>query len=1465
MPKPIKTSFFQEKLSQKKVFSILLTFLQGTYYGDNLERIKDYLSNQIAPLYQINNPDVILYRAMLAILSVTDLKREYKTVLDAIDQIYKSIYMRRDTENPHIIELMQNKYFRYLLARSLTLYWQSPVSAVTPETLLNMKSEFLSYKRLFPIGTTLLRIEAEINKVFSHQASLEEIYDLACIMIDLSVACRMPASTINSLMIAGLCFQIASLREESPAHVMAAERIALELYQTAIRCAFDAMPVVTLYTSTHVAKFLSEFRFDQSTMTLQELLENLSQKLLQPGDAEAAASHSGSVLESMQGAIKRALYLIDIMPFYSAPQSSLDIEIIEIYQLGLMRTSLNTLLNQTPMIDHERAKVLYHAYEDAILYRFSGRFVNQEAENEKAQLKLQAIEALLEKDGQSITSMAKLIDTPFINMSRDTEGWLEPINELDFPDEAGVTIYKSFDGFSINHKTGEFQWICSKWEATDPRSRRLFTSYDNAQMIEKGIAGAFFSLDHVDPTKQYHPLQKERFSPPELYDTECLETLFMTDYLLKMFTTGTEISGRPPYLTRSTEKMLARLPEYLRKILNLCRDGKHEKSQSHRFWITAGEIEVQEKTEGDVTTFYFGDIKMKIQKHLLQYNTNGDLEDSKTKEDDTSKEAEFARKMEAEYEHIGDFFPEFLRLKEFSKISAAIKKLKIMREINRLEMEGNTKLLADQARWNEIYTEVLNDKTPLLLKSYQQFPKFTFQLNDPEVVLAYNTRYNEIYAEEKALNLARGLTWIEGTHSAQLAQAINQQFTQQIVLNHKNAQGTAYYSQIRQQLFNAHIDVQSKLGAAGYEAAINDFMNGNVGPLAQGIARDIIDFNKAHVRNEIVGKQNLEAQFKAMQFDSAPKPLEQITNLRVPSVFDRRSGRYVYGGVDMQPVISKVNQLSLSLNVGSTDYMRTRSIEDATRLVDSYRHSALSTSVSVTNLGFNAVRNKIHQLEVDLRTARSDLSAQPLQGFQSTLGVNPTFFPARERLLQETMATVFTPVTPANATQINPFLATRLERDLRRQVDHTKESVRVLTQLREAEAVKTVARATSFAEPSRTQDAASRLLDQLNTPTASVPMTTTRQTAAPTQDASSSTSGPSISSSQPPSGSNSNGSDGKRKEKKESAHFATAPLFHSIYRDASSPTFSPPSSPIKILSTEEIRKLPGRCNCIYVIMGNGDIRIALHRLEEERWTGRNVLTHEELAMGEPVKGAGTAIFNNGILEYIDEESGHYHPYGEHLRPLSEDCLIEIGFPEATGKFQYKVSLGIKPEERKSILTYPAVVDSLESSNQSVNLPTSSVRKYILSVDEVKAMPDEQTLRYAIYELGKIIFTPLSIPEEEVKNLGFIHTSRSLGSQAPIISSGVVHIKDGTITYIDEQAVRPNPSGKLTEICFKEKGFNYTADTVIECKATTSLLGEQSTSSSQLRQSSAALATSGHFSASIDAGQSSSTNDKIKTP
>src|SRR3990167_2991570 len=40
MPKPIKTSFFQEKLSQKKVFSILLTFLQGTYYGDNMYLVK---------------------------------------------------------------------------------------------------------------------------------------------------------------------------------------------------------------------------------------------------------------------------------------------------------------------------------------------------------------------------------------------------------------------------------------------------------------------------------------------------------------------------------------------------------------------------------------------------------------------------------------------------------------------------------------------------------------------------------------------------------------------------------------------------------------------------------------------------------------------------------------------------------------------------------------------------------------------------------------------------------------------------------------------------------------------------------------------------------------------------------------------------------------------------------------------------------------------------------------------------------------------------------------------------------------------------------------------------------------------------------------------------------------------------------------------------------------------------------
>ena len=72
------------------------------------------------------------------------------------------------------------------------------------------------------------------------------------------------------------------------------------------------------------------------------------------------------------------------------------------------------------------------------------------------------------------------------------------------------------------------------------------------------------------------------------------------------------------------------------------------------------------------------------------------------------------------------------------------------------------------------------------------------------------------------------------------------------------------------------------------------------------------------------------------------------------------------------------------------------------------------------------------------------------------------------------------------------------------------------------------------------------------------------------------------------------------------------------------------------LPWNEVAAQPGEKAYIYVVMEDGDLRLG---------SFAEGVKHIDLSGGDPVRAAGLATFSDGQLVSVDNQSGHYQPFG----------------------------------------------------------------------------------------------------------------------------------------------------------------------------------------------------------------------------
>ena len=376
---------------------------------------------------------------------------------------------------------------------------------------------------------------------------------------------------------------------------------------------------------------------------------------LQPGKV----TNNGS--ETFVGWINKLIYNARLCPFWNIPTVMVSEAIILHIITGRMHSEYILALQDVPRNNCPVAndELQYHLYENDL------RKVHV---LEDRDTKENAMNAMLEKKGLAMSDVSRLMSSPLSPRTQD--GWLIQQTTL-----GTMMEYSKLYGLVIDTDPDKTS-VSIIADLGDLGKVGLFSTSDINTVFQLGqenVFPLFFSLDPPNPDQHFHPFQEFRFDPKALSGTPLLHTLFETDYLLKSFTVGSDISSQPPFPQRSVHENLTKnLPRELQEVLKPIHERGPSASHINRFWIQADEIVYSSKQEGSKITFLVSEPKMSIRTHPILPGPDGELHDTEDDVDLESPEKKFALAFTKNYDQIARYFPMFARLKELVKLQIIV-------------------------------------------------------------------------------------------------------------------------------------------------------------------------------------------------------------------------------------------------------------------------------------------------------------------------------------------------------------------------------------------------------------------------------------------------------------------------------------------------------------------------------------------------------------------------------------------------------------------------------------------------------------------------------------------------------------------------------------------------------------------------------------------------------------------------
>ncbi|CAF3827830.1 unnamed protein product [Rotaria sp. Silwood1] len=545
------------------------------------------------------------------------------------------------------------------------------------------------------------------------------------------------------------------------------------------------------------------------------------------------------------------IHLTKVSPLIQLPTSlSFDILYREAVGQQFLVRFLEVMIEQ----DIEQS----HLYE---YYLFEGIWQGWARDHDFNKTRRTCMSAILDTKNWNMFDVQLLLDIPLI--PRTDDGWLyRECRPLIF---SSSQQFARIDGIAFDKNTGQVHFYFQP--ANNSRyghNNALFDTVDVAEVFQRGLIQAIFTLNQPDNEFHAHPFQEMLYGPSSLLYTQYLATLLHTDYLLKMFTTGTEVCAKPPFEMRPIDEgFFERLPKHLQqKIqpLHKC-DRYFSFGRAHRFWIEADEV-IYEQQETDTSTiFWVADVRLRIRKHLLIRNSEGKLVDDENESEEEQRSAEslFAKAFTDHYDEIGIYFPELLRLKELLKLSA-------LYAFARAQHQQLSKVVD--------YSPIMNHLTRVRSNLYE------YPYNNYASVEKY---YNQTLSDNGVSS------WqVTSEQASELRSKIRQQLEQV---------DREVLDKLTQSLCEqTHTRVSNDVRAL-VKAWLDGYNNGTK-DLAQFLAKEITNFH--HQLKQPIEQLGIRLQHDDNEYETLKHPGESCN--WVPAVFLSvfGSGRRIYGGVNLQ-------------------------------------------------------------------------------------------------------------------------------------------------------------------------------------------------------------------------------------------------------------------------------------------------------------------------------------------------------------------------------------------------------------------------------------------------------------------------------------------------------------------------------------------------------------------------------------